>query len=75
MSIWGRVKNAAGTSVQGHLTVPEGYELTVLGALASAERVLSGAVAPGAWTPSSAFGAEFVTTLPGVSEFRIEGSS
>lgn len=74
MSIWGRVKNAAGKVVEGHLTVPEGYELTVLGALAATERVLSGDVAPGSWTPSSAFGAEFVTTLPGVSQFRIEGA-
>ena len=74
MSIWGRVTNAAGRSVEGHLTVPEGYELTVLGSLEAASRVLGGAVAPGSWTPSTAFGAEFVTTLPGVSEFRIEGS-
>jgi saccharopine dehydrogenase (NAD+, L-lysine-forming) len=71
MSIWGRVENAAGVSVEGHLETPEGYELTVLAALACVERVLGGDVPPGATTPSKAFGADFVTTLPGVGTFRI----
>ena len=35
---------------------------------ASARRgVLAGEVGPGAWTPSRAFGADFVASLPGVS--------
>jgi short subunit dehydrogenase-like uncharacterized protein len=34
--------------------------------VASVERVLAGKVQPGAWTPSRAFGADFVTELPGV---------
>ncbi len=72
MSIWGKVTNAAGKVVEGHLDVPEGYELTVVAALAAAERVLRGDVAPGATTPSRAFGANFVTTLPGVGAFRID---
>jgi short subunit dehydrogenase-like uncharacterized protein len=69
MEVWGRVVNASGKAVEGHLTLPEGYELTVLSALACAERVLGGRVPPGATTPSLAFGADFVTTLPGVSAF------
>jgi short subunit dehydrogenase-like uncharacterized protein len=71
MEIWGRVEQGDETAVEGHLEVPDGYELTVVGALASAERVLRGEVSPGATTPSKAFGADFVTTLPGVSPFRL----
>ena len=71
MSIWGRVENAAGAAVEGHLDVPEGYELTVIAALESAARVLRGDVPAGATTPSRAFGAEYVTTLPGVGAFTI----
>jgi short subunit dehydrogenase-like uncharacterized protein len=71
MWIWGRVEDAAGRAVDGHLEIPEGYRLTVLAALESAKRVLSGDVRPGATTPSLAFGADFVTSLPGVGRFRI----
>lgn len=65
MSVWGRAEDAAGHAVEGQLEVPEGYELTVVSALASVERVLAGAVPPGATTPSRAFGPDFVTKLPG----------
>jgi saccharopine dehydrogenase (NAD+, L-lysine-forming) len=71
MSIWGRVENAAGVAVDARLDVPEGYELTALAAVAAAERVLSGGVPPGATTPSRAFGADFVTTLPGVGPLEL----
>ena len=71
MSVWGHVENKFGKTVEGQLEVPEGYELTVLAALACVERVLRGDVAPGATTPSKAFGADFVTTLPGVGPFLI----
>jgi short subunit dehydrogenase-like uncharacterized protein len=70
-SIWGRVENAAGAAVEGHLDSPEVYELTVVAALESAVRVLRGDVPAGATTPSRAFGAEYVTTLPGVGAFTI----
>ena len=62
--LWGRVTNAAGKSVEGTLDCPEGYHFTVIAALASVERVLAGEVPGGAWTPSAAFGADFVTRLP-----------
>ena len=71
MSIWGRVENSAGASVDGSLDVPEAYELTTLAALESAVRVLRGDVPAGATTPSKAFGPDFVTTLPGVGPFII----
>jgi short subunit dehydrogenase-like uncharacterized protein len=70
-SIWGRVEGTAGAIVEGHLEIPEGYAFTAISAVASAERVLGGDVQPGATTPSLAFGANFVTALPGVSAFRV----
>jgi short subunit dehydrogenase-like uncharacterized protein len=74
MSVWGRVEDAAGQAVEGHLDVPDGYELTVVGALACVERVLRGEVPPGATTPSKAFGANFVTALPGVGQWVLSGA-
>lgn len=62
--LWGRVTTPRGDSLEGTLDVREGYTFTVDAALACTERVLAGEVAPGSWTPSRAFGADFVTTLP-----------
>ncbi len=53
-------------SVEMTMTVPEGYTFTAEAALECARRVLAGSVAPGAWTPSLAFGAGFAASLPGV---------
>ncbi|MEW6777333.1 MAG: saccharopine dehydrogenase NADP-binding domain-containing protein [Bdellovibrionota bacterium] len=63
--LWARAADGKGKSVEGTLEVPEGYTFTVDAALACAERVLAGEVPGGAWTPSKAFGADFVTRLPG----------
>jgi saccharopine dehydrogenase (NAD+, L-lysine-forming) len=71
ISVWGHVVNTFGATKEGQLEVPEGYEFTVLAALDCVERVLRGDVAPGATTPSKAFGPDFVTTLPGVGPFVI----
>jgi len=65
--IWGTVANATGERVTGTLEAPEGYAFTALSSVECARRVLDGAVAPGAWTPSRAFDAGFVGELPGVS--------
>ena len=65
VQLWGRVSNGA-QAVEMTMTVPEGYSFTAEAALECARRVRAGAVAPGAWTPSRAFGAEFVKGLPGV---------
>jgi short subunit dehydrogenase-like uncharacterized protein len=64
--LWGEAKNAAGRMATSTLETPEAYRLTAISAVASVERVLEGKVQPGAWTPSKAFGADFVTGLPGV---------
>ncbi len=64
--LWGRARNAEGTEITATLITPEGYTLTALSAVECLRRVDAGEVAPGAWTPSRAFGAGFVATLPGV---------
>lgn len=65
-SVWGRVQSASGQSVEATLQTPNGYALTVLTALAAIERVLASPPSPGFHTPSRAFGADFVLSIPGV---------
>lgn len=64
--LWGRVRNARGEEITATATVPEGYTFTARAAVESLRRAAAGEVPPGAWTPSRAFGADFVATLPGV---------
>jgi saccharopine dehydrogenase (NAD+, L-lysine-forming) len=64
--LWGRVHNRDGQQVTGTLTTPAAYQLTADAVVRGVARLLAGGVAPGAHTPSSAFGADFVTTLDGV---------
>lgn len=66
VELWGLASRGA-QQVSMAMTAPEGYELTVRTALAAVARILEAAIDPGAWTPSQAFGAEFITTIPGVS--------
>ena len=65
VELWGKVSDGS-RSIEETMQVPEGYTFTAEAALACALRVLSGSVAPGAWTPSLAFGADFAASLPGV---------
>jgi short subunit dehydrogenase-like uncharacterized protein len=66
VQLWGRASDGA-RSVEMTMTVPEGYAFTAEAAVACAQRVLGGECpAPGAWTPSKAFGADFVRSLSGV---------
>jgi short subunit dehydrogenase-like uncharacterized protein len=65
VQLWGRAENAAGRTVDATLVTPEGYKLTAEAALECMLRVLGGKVPPGAHTPSTAFGASFVTELAG----------
>lgn len=64
--LWGEVKNASGASATTHMRTPEGYTLTALASLLIAQRVISGDVKPGFQTPSSAYGADLVLELDGV---------
>jgi short subunit dehydrogenase-like uncharacterized protein len=64
-SLWGRVENAQGQFVEGKLTTPNGYGLTVLTALAIVERLLDGIGKTGFLTPSKAFGTGFIAEFAG----------
>ena len=64
MHVWGRVTHADGRSIEGTAETPEGYRLTAIAAVESAHRVLSSAPPAGYHTPSSAFGAGFLESLP-----------
>ncbi len=64
--LWGEAKNAAGNRAAFRMTTPEGYTLTVDASLTVVKRILAEGIAPGALTPSMAFGPDFVTTLSGV---------
>jgi short subunit dehydrogenase-like uncharacterized protein len=63
---WGEATDDAGGIAVARLQTPDGYDLTVLTSLAAAERVLSGSVAPGFQTPATAFGADFIMGIAGV---------
>ncbi len=65
VNLWGEVRNARGESKQLWLTVPEGYKLTSLTAIAIAEKVLNGEYKPGFQTPASMYGSEFILSFEG----------
>ncbi len=63
---WGEVSNGNGQAVSMTLTGPDAYDLTVDAAIKATIAVAAGGIEPGAHTPSTALGAEFVLTLAGV---------
>ena len=63
---WGEATDPFGQSVVSRLRGPDGYTLTVRAALAVVERVLAGQAPPGFQTPATAYGADFVLSLEGV---------
>jgi saccharopine dehydrogenase (NAD+, L-lysine-forming) len=63
--LWGRATDAAGRSVSATLETREVYALTARTAVEAVLRVCAGGVAPGALTPSLAFGAGFIEELEG----------
>lgn len=58
--VWGRVENAKGEMIEEVYQVMEGYNLTAKGAAECAIRVLRNEILPGTYTPSLAFGSEFM---------------
>jgi short subunit dehydrogenase-like uncharacterized protein len=64
--LWGEVLDPAGQRRVSRLSTPEGYTLTVLSALAMADKALAGEVKPGFQTPSLAYGPDLVMELPDV---------
>lgn len=65
--VWGMAEDAAsGERVEARLRTPEAYTLTAEASLAMVERVLAGDAPVGYQTPSSAYGADFVLAVDGV---------
>jgi short subunit dehydrogenase-like uncharacterized protein len=70
--VWGEAENAHGDLRVARVRTANGYSLTITGALAVVDFLLSGAAsASGYQTPSSLVGPELVTTLPGSSELVV----
>ncbi|MSP19091.1 MAG: hypothetical protein EXR74_05925 [Bdellovibrionales bacterium] len=65
MHLWGEVINSS-TRIEGSLEIPEGYHFTMLTALKSVEMVLDGKVKAGSYTPSLAFGANFIKSFENI---------
>ena len=63
--LWGRVEDEDGRFVEGRMETLEGYAFTAESAAACARGILSGDLEPRVWTPSLAFGPDFVRTIPG----------
>lgn len=70
-AVWGEVRNAAGQKKTARIKTANGYSLTVTGALAVSEYLLTKEVAGGAYTPSRLLGADLVTKLPGSGALEI----
>lgn len=64
--VWGEVCNSAGRTVALKLRTPAAYSLMVDSAVTAVSRLLEHDLAPGAYTPSMAFGPDFVLSLHGV---------
>lgn len=62
--LWGEAMDPNGSVVRTRLVTSDGYTLTAHAAVECVRRVMAGAVSPGFRTPSRAFGADFVLTLP-----------
>jgi len=64
--IFGEAINSKGEKVLSKLITPEGYKLTCITALEIAQKVLSGNVKPGYFTPAMLFGEKLITDIDGV---------
>jgi short subunit dehydrogenase-like uncharacterized protein len=64
--LWAEARDAAGRTAVSRLHGPNGYTMTADAAVHIAQRVLAGEAPPGFQTPSRAFGADLVLSLPGI---------
>ena len=67
MQLWGEVSSADGRSVSATMTTPDGYDVTVMASLGIVKHLLEHDVEGGFYTPSLLMGADYATSLPGVS--------
>jgi short subunit dehydrogenase-like uncharacterized protein len=68
--IWGEVRNARGEERRLQIDTPNGYDLTVTGALGIVQYLLGATVPGGYYTPAQLMGADYVLGLPGVRRVR-----
>jgi short subunit dehydrogenase-like uncharacterized protein len=73
-TIWAEAIDSSGRSSRASLSTSDAYDLTANSALEIASRISSLPVPPGLVTPSQAFGADFVLSLPGCSRRDIASS-
>ncbi len=66
MHLWGEASTADGRSVSATMTTPNGYDVTVSASLGIVEHLLENDVEGGFYTPSLLMGADYATSLPGV---------
>ncbi|MEQ1803106.1 MAG: hypothetical protein ABL989_14355 [Gammaproteobacteria bacterium] len=64
--IWGEVRNARGEERRVEIDTPNGYDLTVTGALGIVQHLLGAEVPGGYYTPAMLMGADYVLSLPDV---------
>jgi short subunit dehydrogenase-like uncharacterized protein len=64
--VWGEARNARGDERRLTIDTPNGYDLTVTGALGIVRRLLGSEVPGGYYTPAMLMGADYVLSLPGV---------
>lgn len=72
MYIYGEAWDDGGHRVAMRLRTREGYTLTAESGVKATLRVLEGRLAPGAYTPSMAFGADYVLDLEGTKLSRVK---
>ncbi len=63
--VWAKVVTPDGRSIEGTAITPNGYTLTASSTVAAVEKLQTGDFGPGALTPSVAFGASYLSHLPG----------
>jgi len=67
MQLWGEVSSADGRSMSATMTTPDGYDVTVMASLGIVKYLLENDVEGGFYTPSLLMGADYATSLPGIS--------
>lgn len=65
-TLWAEARSASGRTASGTLVCGDGYDVTVLTALACLEALRGGSAKPGAWTPAQLLGGDFIRGLPGM---------
>lgn len=69
--VWGEVINASGEKKTARIRTPNGYTLTISGALTVVKFLMMNHVAGGFYTPAMLMGASLITQLPGTGPLTI----